>query len=151
MSVSVTCATEGDTRAVGRRLASLLRSGDVVLLSGGLGAGKTVFASGIAEGLGVDEPVVSPSFVLVRWYRGLMSMVHADLYRLGSSGEIEDLDLMSEAADGVLVVEWGDVSDQSFGEDHLMVRIGQDPGGARTIELSPRGSWASRPIEEVVR
>ena len=151
MSVSVACATEGDTRAVGRRLASLLRAGDVVLLSGGLGAGKTVFASGIAEGLGVEDPVVSPSFVLVRWYRGLMSMVHADLYRLGSSGEIEDLDLMFEAADGVLVVEWGDVSDQSFGEDHLMVRIGQDSEGVRTIELSPRGLWAGRPIEEVIR
>ncbi len=136
---------------MGRRLASLLRAGDVVLLSGGLGAGKTVFASGIAEGLGVEGPVVSPSFVLVRWYRGLMSMVHADLYRVGSSGEIEDLDLVSEAADGVLVVEWGDVSDQSFGDDHLMVRIGQDPEGVRTIELCPRGSWADRPLEEVVR
>jgi len=151
VSVAVSCATEGDTRAVGRRLASLLRVGDVVLLSGGLGAGKTVFASGIAEGLGVDDPVVSPSFVLVRWYRGLMSMVHADLYRLGSSGEIEDLDLRSEAADGVLVVEWGDVSDQSFGDDLLMVRITQDLEGVRTIELSPRGSWADRPLQEVVR
>ncbi len=136
---------------MGRRLASLLRAGDVVLLSGGLGAGKTVFASGIAEGLGVEGPVVSPSFVLVRWYRGLMSMVHADLYRVGSSGEIEDLDLVSEAADGVLVVEWGDVSDQSFGDDLLMVRIGQDPEGVRTIELSPRGSWVDRPLGEVVR
>ena len=151
MSVLAICAAEGDTRAVGRRLASLLRAGDVVLLSGDLGAGKTVFASGIAEGLGVEGPVVSPSFVLVRWYRGLMSMVHADLYRVGSSGEIEDLDLVSEAADGVLVVEWGDVSDQSFGDDLLMVRIGQDLEGVRTIELSPRGSWADRPLEEVVR
>ena len=90
---TVICPTEADTRAVGRRLASLLRAGDVVLLAGDLGAGKTVFASGIAEGLGVEGQVVSPSFVLVRRYTGLMSMVHADLYRIGSSGEIQDLDL----------------------------------------------------------
>jgi tRNA threonylcarbamoyladenosine biosynthesis protein TsaE len=149
MTVAVACAAEADTRAVGRRLASLLRAGDVVLLSGELGAGKTVFASGVAEGLGVETPVVSPSFVLVRRYEGLMTLVHADLYRVGSSGEIEDLDLASDAADGVLVVEWGDVSEQSFGEDHLMVRITQDDDGVRTVALEPHGSWRSRPLGEV--
>lgn len=146
---SIVCATAGETRAVGRRLASLLRVGDIVLLAGDLGAGKTVFASGIAEGLGVEDPVVSPSFVLVRRYSGLMSMVHADLYRVGSSGEIEDLDLASDAAEGVLVVEWGDVSEQSFGDDLLMVRITLDEEGVRTLDLQPRGSWRSRPLVEV--
>ena len=149
MTTTVTCPTEADTRAVGRRLASLLRAGDIVLLAGDLGAGKTVFASGIAEGLGVEDPVVSPSFVLVRRYAGLMSMIHADLSRVGSSGEIEDLDLASDAAGGVLVVEWGDVSEQSFGDDVLMVRITLDDEGVRTIELQPRGVWVSRPLGEV--
>jgi len=149
MTTTVTCPTAADTRSVGRRLASLLRAGDIVLLAGDLGAGKTVFASGIAEGLGVEDPVVSPSFVLVRRYTGLMSMIHADLYRLGSSGELEDLDLASDAAEGVLVVEWGDVSEQSFGDDLLMVRITLDDSGVRTLELQPRGVWTARPLVEV--
>jgi len=143
------CATEADTRAVGRRLAALLRAGDIVLLAGDLGAGKTVFAGGIGEGLGLDEPVVSPTFVIVRRYTGLMPMVHVDLYRVGSLAEIDDLDLDLEANDGVLVVEWGQAAEQAFGDDHLVVRITPDGDGARSIELIPRGSWAGRPLEEL--
>jgi tRNA threonylcarbamoyladenosine biosynthesis protein TsaE len=146
---TLTCATEAETRAVGRRLASQLRAGDIVLLAGDLGAGKTVFTGGIAEGLGVDDPVVSPSFVLVRRYEGLMTLVHADLYRVGSSGEIEDLDLITDAADGVLVVEWGDVAEQAFGGDYLLIRFTADEDGVRSLDLHPQGSWKSRPIEEV--
>ena len=148
--ISVTCATDAETRAVGRRLASLLRVGDVVLLSGDLGAGKTVFAGGIGEGLGVDDPVVSPTFVIVRRYRGLLPMVHADLYRLGTSAEVEDLDLEFEAADGVLVVEWGDVVEQTFGDDVLVVRFAVEASGVRTLTLDPRGRWRDRPIAEVM-
>ena len=148
--ISVTCATDAETRAVGRRLASLLRAGDVVLLSGDLGAGKTVFAGGIGEGLGVDDPVVSPTFVIVRRYRGLLPMVHADLYRLGTSAEVEDLDLESEAADAVLVVEWGDVVEQTFGDDVLVVRFAVEASGARALTLDPRGRWRDRPIAEVM-
>jgi tRNA threonylcarbamoyladenosine biosynthesis protein TsaE len=150
VSVRVSCPEEGDTRAIGRRLAALLRVGDIVLLSGGLGAGKTVLVSGIAEGLGVDETVLSPSFVLARRYHGLMELVHADLYRLESTGEIEDLDLPTEAADGVLAVEWGDVSEQVFGGDHLLIRIEAGDDGVRTVSLEPHGSWAGRPLDEVV-
>ena len=101
MSLTLCCPCEADTRALGRRLASLLRAGDVVLLAGDLGSGKTVFASGIAEGLGVAEPVVSPSFILARRYEGLMGLVHADLYRLGSSAEVDDLDWPLSASFGV--------------------------------------------------
>jgi tRNA threonylcarbamoyladenosine biosynthesis protein TsaE len=148
MSVTLVCATEAETRAAGRRLASMLAPGDVVLLAGRLGAGKTVFASGIGEGLGVSVPVTSPSFILARRYEGLMPMLHADLYRVGSSGEIEDLDLPTEAADGVLVVEWGDAAEQAFPEDHLLVRLAADDDGVRTITFIPRGAWASRPLQE---
>lgn len=151
MSIEVRCGFEADTRAVGRRLASLLRAGDVVLLAGDLGAGKTVFASGIGEGLGVSEPVVSPSFVLARRYEGLLPMVHADLYRVGSTGEVEDLDLEWEAAEGVLVVEWGDVAEQHFTGDHLVVHFEVAPAdGARVLTLVPSGSWRDRPLREVV-
>jgi tRNA threonylcarbamoyladenosine biosynthesis protein TsaE len=149
MSLTLHCPGEADTRAVGRRLASLLRAGDVVLLAGDLGAGKTVFASGIAEGLGVAERVVSPSFVLARRYEGLIGLVHADLYRVGSSAEVEDLDLLDAAADGVLVVEWGEAAARSFPADHLLVRLEADEQGARTITLQRRGSWQERPLEEV--
>jgi len=149
MSVTIRCPEDADTRSVGRRLASLLRPGDVVLLSGGLGAGKTVFASGIAEGLGVEDPVTSPSFILARRYRGLVPMVHADLYRVNSSGEVDDLDLTAEAADGVLVVEWGDVAENRLGRDALLVGIAADDDGTRVITLTPHGSWAARPLGEV--
>lgn len=148
--IAVRCPDAATTRGVGRRLAGLLRPGDVVLLSGGLGAGKTVFAGGIGDGLGVEDPVVSPTFVLVRRYRGLMPMTHADIYRLGSSAEIEDLELPAEASEGVLVVEWGDVAEQAFGEHHLLVRFTIHDDGSRTLELIPHGSWISRPLQEVV-
>ena len=147
--IRLRCADAAATRAAGRRLAGLLRPGDVVLLSGDLGAGKTVFAGGIGEGLGVEDPVVSPTFVLVRHYRGLLPMTHADIYRLGTSAEIEDLDLSDEADEGVLVVEWGDAAPQAFGEDHLLVRFTVHDDGVRTLDLSPHGAWAERPLQEV--
>lgn len=147
--IEIHCATEADTRAVGRRLASQLRSGDIVLLAGPLGAGKTVFASGVGEGLGVTDTVVSPTFVIVRWYQGLMRLVHVDLYRVGSSAEVEDLDLFAEAADGVLLVEWGDAAEQSFGDDRLLVRLDPHDDGSRTLTLEPHGAWQARPLTEV--
>lgn len=149
MIVTLRCPTPTDTRAAGRRLAGILRPGDIVLVAGDLGAGKTVFAGGIGDGLGVDEPVISPSFILSRRYEGLLPMVHADVYRLGSSAEIVDLDLLTEAADGVLVVEWGHVSEPTFGEDHLLVHLEIGEDESRTITLQPRGAWASRPVSEV--
>lgn len=149
MTVSLLCPTEADTRAAGRRLASLLRPGDVVLLGGDLGAGKTVFAGGIGEGLGVVEPVISPSYILSRRYEGFLPLVHADIYRLGSSAEIDDLDLLGDAADGVLVVEWGHAAEQVFGDEHLMIRIEVVEDGARRVDLEPHGQWRSRPLEEI--
>jgi len=151
VSLTLCCPAEADTRALGRRLASLLRAGDVVLLAGDLGAGKTVFASGVAEGLGVAEPVVSPSFILARRYEGLMGLVHADLYRLGSSAEVEDLDLIESARDGVLLVEWGEAAARCFPPDHLLVRLEADAAGARTVTLVRRGAWQQRPLEEVAQ
>jgi len=97
----------------------------------------------------VAERVVSPSFVLARRYEGLIGLVHADLYRVGSSAEVEDLDLLDAAADGVLVVEWGEAAARCFPADHLLVRLEADEEGARTITLHRRGSWQERPLEEV--
>jgi tRNA threonylcarbamoyladenosine biosynthesis protein TsaE len=148
--IEIHCPTTADTLALGRKLAGLLRPGDVVLLAGRLGAGKTVLASGIAEGLGVSDPVTSPSFVLVRSYLGFLPVVHADLYRLGTSGELEDLELPETASDGVLLVEWGNVMTSAAPEDHLMIEMTIRDDESRAVALSPQGTWRTRPIQELI-
>ena len=149
MSVQILCQSPAETMAVGRRLAGLLWAGDVVLIDGELGAGKTTFVAGVAEGLGVDEPITSPTFVLMRTYPGLLSLTHADVYRLETLAEIEDLDLIEASMDGVLTVEWGTAIEQCMPADHLIVRLQVDDAGSRLVELIPRGSWASRNLEDV--
>lgn len=146
----IACPTPGDTRAFASKLAPLLAPGDILVLSGPLGAGKTLFTGGLAAGLGLDEPVVSPSFVLVRAYRsGFLPLIHADVYRLATFNEFEDLDVFEEAADGVLVIEWGDAIESALPPDHLRVEftIGED--GSRTISLIPLGSWEDRDWEAI--
>ncbi len=136
------------TLDVGRRLARLLRPGDVVLLSGRLGSGKTLLVSGIAEGLGVEEQVTSPSFVLVNEYNGFLRIIHADMYRIGSMGEFHDLELPSQARDGVLIIEWGDVVAPAV-PDHLLVEMAITGESSRLLHLVPMGSWAQRSLEEL--
>src|SRR6516164_7471009 len=105
-------ATDADMRALGRRLASVLRPGDLVILAGPLGAGKTTLVQGIGAGLGVRGPVTSPTFVIARVHPvvgdpdpGRPALVHADAYRLGSISELDDLDLDMDVASAVTVVE----------------------------------------------
>lgn len=149
--VVVTTEQPDETVAVGRRLAGLLRPGDVVLLVGPLGAGKTLVAAGVADGLGVDEPVTSPTFVIVRSYRGFLPVHHADVYRLDSTGEFDDLDLLTEAADGVLLIEWGNAVAGAVPADHLVVDIEVLDADRRQISLVPHGSWGHRSLEDVAR
>jgi tRNA threonylcarbamoyladenosine biosynthesis protein TsaE len=144
--IEVVCAGADDTEALGGRLASSLRPGDIVVLAGGLGAGKTLFTRGIATGLGVEEPVVSPSFVLVREYRsGFMPVVHVDVYRLGSINEFDDLDVLEMANEGVLVIEWGEAVDPALPRDHLRVEF-EVADQSRTIRFVPEGSWSRRDL-----
>ncbi len=133
-----------ETRAVAARVAELLRPGDLVLLGGGLGAGKTVFAQGVAAGLGVEEPVVSPTFTLVREYRGRIPVVHADVYRLDRIQEVLDLAL-EESFDGgaVTLVEWGDVVESALPPERLDVRIDWPPVGERGAGETERWVWLS--------
>ncbi len=147
--VVVTTTLPSETVALGRRLAGLLRPGDVVLLAGPLGAGKTLVAAGVADGLGVDEPVTSPSFVIVRSYDGFLPFHHADVYRLESTGEWDDLDLLTLAADGVLLVEWGTAVAGAMPGDHLVVDIDVVDEEERRITLVPHGSWRRRPLREL--
>ncbi len=148
MMIQIPCRMVADTMAVGRRLASLVKPGDVVLLAGPLGSGKTMFAAGLAEGLGVEDRVSSPSYVLVKRYRGFLTLVHADVYRLGSLAELEDLDL-DDAEDGVLVVEWGHAVAGGLPADHLVVTFTVRDDGTRLLELVARGSWQRRPLQEL--
>lgn len=139
------CPDPGDTADLGANLAALLRPGDVIVLSGPLGAGKTLFTSGIAAGLGVEEPVTSPTFILSREYlSGFLPLVHADIYRLSTRNEFDDLDLLTQASQGVLVIEWGDLVEPILPPDHLRVDFEVADAEVRNISLVPSGSWPSR-------
>jgi tRNA threonylcarbamoyladenosine biosynthesis protein TsaE len=133
-----------DTAAIAERLGSLLEAGDVILLQGDLGAGKTCFAQGLARGLGVDDPVCSPTFVLVGEYAGRLRMYHADLYRLESRAEVDDLDLARSTEEGVLVVEWPERAPESLPHYHLLIRIAHVDETARSLDLLPRGRRAEQ-------
>ena len=128
------------TEALGEALAPLLRAGDVLILSGDLGAGKTQLTKGIARGLGVAEPVTSPTFNLLLVHRGRVPLYHFDLYRLERDEQLEDLDYWGTLeADGVSVVEWGDRFPDSMPADGLIVRIQITDDDARTLALEPLG------------
>ncbi|WP_163508589.1 tRNA (adenosine(37)-N6)-threonylcarbamoyltransferase complex ATPase subunit type 1 TsaE [Fodinicola acaciae] len=146
--------TAADTRAYGERLASLLRAGDLVVLTGPLGAGKTALTQGIAAGLGVRGPVTSPTFIMARVHPdGRVPLVHVDAYRLGGSddleGEIDALDLDVTAEDAVTVVEWGTAVAHRLAEDYLEVQITRTADSDdRTATLVPHGpTWPTRLTE----
>jgi tRNA threonylcarbamoyladenosine biosynthesis protein TsaE len=144
-----------ETRELAAALARLAEPGDVLLLVGGLGAGKTTFAQGFARGLGVAGPVTSPTFTLVRQYAcegRVRQLLHADVYRLDSLAEVADLGLVELAEPGsahhgaVVLVEWGDAAAPALGDDPLVVTIavGEDDD-ARSLTVSGGGArWASR-------
>ncbi|MCK9898400.1 tRNA (adenosine(37)-N6)-threonylcarbamoyltransferase complex ATPase subunit type 1 TsaE [Frankia sp. AgB32] len=137
-------------REFGASLAALLRPGDLVVLSGPLGAGKTVLAQGIAAGLGVRETVTSPTFVLARVYpQGRIPLVHVDAYRLGGIAEVDDLDLDADADSSVTVVEWGAGLVGGLAPEHLEIAVvrptAAESGEVRTLRLVPSGpQWARR-------
>jgi tRNA threonylcarbamoyladenosine biosynthesis protein TsaE len=130
---SAELSTAEDTKALGAKLGGQLRAGDLVVLSGPLGAGKTVLARGIAEAMDVEGPVTSPTFVLARLHRprqpGSPAMVHVDMYRLldhaGADllGELDSLDLDTDLEDAVVVVEWGEGIVERLSERHLGIRL----------------------------
>lgn len=121
--------TPEQMRALGERLAGLLRAGDLVVLTGELGAGKTTLVQGIGAGLGVRAPVVSPTFVIARVHRdGRLPLIHVDAYRLGSDAEVDDLDLDADLESAVTVVEWGEGLAERLSPDRLAVRISRRTG-----------------------
>ena len=146
-----------DTRELGAAVAGLVRGGDIVLLAGDLGAGKTTFSQGFGRALGVDGPITSPTFTLVNEYQGRsLLVIHADVYRLDRLQEVVDLGI-SELVDddAVALVEWGDVAEPAMPKDFLELRIAYGSGAGdadgsaeddtRTFDFRPIGpSWVPR-------
>ncbi|KAB1901647.1 tRNA (adenosine(37)-N6)-threonylcarbamoyltransferase complex ATPase subunit type 1 TsaE [Micromonospora sp. AMSO1212t] len=158
MTVGVELKTVDDTHEFGRRLAGVLRAGDLLLLSGPLGAGKTALTQGIGAGLGVRGDITSPTFVIARVHRpdpargGRVTLVHADAYRLGEAAdpraEIDDLDLDASVDEAVTVVEWGEGMVEQLVDAHLRVRIDRRDDDTRAVTLEPvGGDWAARVAE----
>jgi len=147
------------TKEIAARLARICAPGDAILLIGDLGAGKTAFAQGFAAALGVEGPVTSPTFALVRQYRchdtgAVETLIHADVYRTGSTGEVVELALAELVEEGAIaLIEWGDLAAAALGEDALDITLALSPSADlshRTLRISGRGRWTGR-SDEVAR
>ena len=149
--MKTTTTSADETRALGAALASVLRPGDVVVLAGDLGSGKTTFAQGVAAALGVEERVTSPTFTIVHEYAGRIPLAHVDVYRLETLGELHDLGF-EEIVDGtrVTLIEWGDMVAQALPTDRLSVVLeagGLEPSDddQRFVTFVPHGArWRER-------
>lgn len=146
---TVELPAEQDTVHFGRRIGGLLAPGDLVLLAGSLGAGKTVLAKGIAEGLGVLGRVSSPTFIIAREHRPApggrgIPLVHVDAYRLGGLDELDDLDLDTSLVEAAMVIEWGEGAGERLSADHLLIRLSRREDDTRLATVVPHGTWADR-------
>lgn len=151
--------TAEDTRALGRRLGGLLRAGDLLVLTGDLGAGKTTLTQGLAEGLGVRGPITSPTYVIARVHPSLQdgpALVHVDAYRLADDAELDDLDLDESVEESVTVVEWGAGLAEQLSGERLELTLSRSGSAAedqqgRTARLSGVGSRGKRLLSQVSR
>lgn len=141
------------TRQLGRLLGARARPGDLLLLSGPLGSGKTCLAQGVAFGLGIEEYARSPSFVIVSRYRGRLDLYHVDLYRLESLQEITDLGLEEYASgDGICLVEWAEKALPLFPQEHMWIEMAYgEAENERCIHLKVRGRRYRELLEELAR
>lgn len=147
--MTIELRTADDAIRFGRSLGRQLRAGDLVLLAGPLGAGKTTMTRGIADGMGVSGRVSSPTFVLARAHAapgdGGAALVHVDAYRLGGDlSELDDLDLDAELESSAVVVEWGEGLAEPLSQERLVVRIARHADDTRTVTLEPHGTWRTR-------
>lgn len=136
--MTLTVADIAETQTLAKRIGAQLRAGDLLVLTGGLGAGKTTFTQGLGEGIGVREGIISPTFVLMRIHPSLhggADLVHVDAYRLGSAGELDDLDLESTLARSVTVVEWGAGKVEQLTDSRLEITLTRPVGQGIGSEL----------------
>ncbi|WP_019516501.1 tRNA (adenosine(37)-N6)-threonylcarbamoyltransferase complex ATPase subunit type 1 TsaE [Sphingomonas sp. Mn802worker] len=135
------------TEALGRSLAPVLRAGDVVLLSGGLGMGKTSFARGVLSALGLEGEAPSPTFAIVQPYappETRLPVLHADLYRIEDAGELEELGLADALYDSALLVEWPEQVPRSYWRDPLCLTFAAAPAGGRCLTWDGSAAWERR-------
>ena len=148
MLLELRARTAEETREVGEAMSASLRARDAVVLTGELGAGKTTFVQGVARGLGIEDQVSSPTFTLVKEYRGILDIAHVDVYRLERVQDVVDLGL-DELGDGegVLLVEWGDAVEDLLPDDRLRVELTTEDllSDVRRLRVSALGaSWQER-------
>ncbi|MBN2404882.1 MAG: tRNA (adenosine(37)-N6)-threonylcarbamoyltransferase complex ATPase subunit type 1 TsaE [Coriobacteriia bacterium] len=145
MTLTLHTSSEHATERLGTRLAALLRVGDVVALSGDLGAGKTHFVKGVAAGLGVPEPVTSPTFNILLVHMGRLPLYHFDLYRLEHAEQLEDIDFWGTLeSDGVSFIEWGDRFPEALPQDRMEIVIHREDVDTRRLEINPSGPRSSQ-------
>jgi tRNA threonylcarbamoyladenosine biosynthesis protein TsaE len=129
------------TQRLGARLGELLEPGDVLLLEGDLGAGKTVLAQGLAQGLAIEDPVTSPTFTLIHEYEGRLPFYHVDLYRLAGDADAAAIGLEEYLyGDGVTVIEWPDRAGRLLPREHLAIALRPIAETKRALRLTPRGA-----------
>lgn len=155
LPTSVVLPTPEDTQAAGRKLGALLTAGDLAILTGDLGAGKTTFTQGLGEGLGVRGPVTSPTFVIARVHPSLVGgpvLVHVDAYRLGDAAELDDLDLDTDLDEAVTVVEWGSGLAESLSADRLELTLERAADDVRTLTITPVGRrWLGADVADALQ
>ena len=144
-AIFFTLPTVEHTLALGRAIGRRLRAGDLVILTGSLGAGKTALTKGIGSGLGVIGTVMSPTFVIARVHAGGVPLVHVDAYRLTGTVELDDLDLDTDLGRSAVVVEWGEGVAEQLTDQRLIVALERLPDDTRIAQLTPVGTdWAER-------
>lgn len=139
MHEEIVCKTEEDMVKLGNRFGELAKPGMVISLRGSLGAGKTVFARGVARSLGIEEAIVSPTFTLVQEYDGRLPMYHMDLYRITSSEDFEMIggeDMLY--SDGVCLIEWSEIINEMLPKDTVFINITVNPDQSRTVTIDSK-------------
>lgn len=135
---------------LGEVLGERVKPGDLLFLSGDLGAGKTTMVKGIAKGMGIESDITSPTFQLLKTYHGKFTLNHLDLYRLGPESDVEILDLEDLVAEGVTVIEWGDLIKDRLFDEYLEIRIGfNEAVDSRKVTFIPSGPRYELLVEEL--
>jgi len=151
IEIILTSGSPDATRDIAARLGVCLRAGDVVALSGELGAGKTCFVQGLAKGMGLQANVTSPTFILIRQHPGDPALCHADAYRLESPEELEDLGLEDILAYSVLAIEWAERVMDALPEDRIDVALSYADGEGRRVRITGCGERSARLVREAFK